>query len=153
ATDLADLLVERGMPFRRAHAVVGGLVRHCLTTGTALRELDAGTLRRYSPLLSPALLRSLTPGRWVAPRALSGGSARRQGRRRRAAAAREDGPWGASARSSWPRASASRAAGRLRRWPPSWCVPSPRATSPPARPPKASGSPGAARSTTAAASA
>ena len=44
ATDLADLLVERGVPFRRAHAVVGGLVRHCLSTGTGLRDLDAAVL-------------------------------------------------------------------------------------------------------------
>ena len=51
ATDVADLLVERGVPFRRAHEIVGGLVRHCLATGTALRDLDAATLRRHSPLL------------------------------------------------------------------------------------------------------
>src|SRR6185436_20294252 len=53
ATDAADLLVECGVPFRRAHAVVGGLVRHCLTTETAFRDLNAATLRRYSSHLTP----------------------------------------------------------------------------------------------------
>src|SRR5262249_39144312 len=52
ATDLADALVEKGLPFREAHAVVGGLVRHCLATRTDLRALDARTLRAHSPLLT-----------------------------------------------------------------------------------------------------
>src|SRR4029450_12534986 len=55
ATDIADLLVERGLPFRRAHEVVGRLVRHCVATGQALRDVDAATLHRFSPLLVPAM--------------------------------------------------------------------------------------------------
>ena len=39
ATDLAELLVERGMPFREAHAVVGGLVRESIASGRALADL------------------------------------------------------------------------------------------------------------------
>jgi len=90
ATDLADLLVERGVPFRRAHEIVGGLVRHCLATGTALRDLDATALRRHSPHLSPALVRRLTPERSVARRRVLGGTAPREVRRQLARAARED---------------------------------------------------------------
>ena len=41
ATDLADLLVSKGMPFREAHGVVGGLVRESLEGGRSLSELDA----------------------------------------------------------------------------------------------------------------
>jgi argininosuccinate lyase len=41
ATDLAELLVERGMPFREAHAVVGGLVRDSLQRHVPLAELVA----------------------------------------------------------------------------------------------------------------
>ena len=51
ATDVADLLVERGVPFRHAHEIVGGLVRHCLATGTALprsRRRHAAPPRRRS---------------------------------------------------------------------------------------------------------
>src|SRR5207244_12792662 len=61
STDLADLLVERGVPFRRAHEIVGALVRHCIATGTGLRDLDPAVLRRHSPQLTPALVAGLTP--------------------------------------------------------------------------------------------
>jgi argininosuccinate lyase len=74
ATDLADALVERGMPFRRAHAIVGGLVRQCLRTGRGLRDLDAATLARQSPLLTPAMLRRLTPAHSLARRRVTGGT-------------------------------------------------------------------------------
>jgi len=89
ATDVADLLVERGLPFRRAHAITGALVRHCLATGTGLRELDAEVLRRHSPLLTPALVRQLTPARSVARRRVLGGTAPREVRRQLARASRE----------------------------------------------------------------
>ena len=42
ATDIADLLVRKGMPFREAHGVVGGLVREALEQGKALSELTPG---------------------------------------------------------------------------------------------------------------
>jgi argininosuccinate lyase len=91
ATDLADLLVERHrMPFRQAHEVVGRLVRHCLASGTGLRDVDAATLRRISPRLEPALVRSLTPERSVARRTVVGGTAPATVRRALARAARED---------------------------------------------------------------
>ena len=47
ATDIADLLVRRGLPFREAHGVVGGLVRHAL-------ERRASRSRRSLPRSSPA---------------------------------------------------------------------------------------------------
>ncbi len=60
ATDVADLLVRRGMPFRQAHGVVAGLVRRAVEEGKTLSELDPEELRRHSPLLDDefyALLR------------------------------------------------------------------------------------------------
>ncbi|MFN8544997.1 MAG: argininosuccinate lyase [Candidatus Binatia bacterium] len=89
ATDVADQLVESGIPFRRAHEIVGGLVRHCLATGAGLRDLDAATLRRHSTLLTPALMRGLTPARSVARRRVIGGTAPREVQRQLARAARE----------------------------------------------------------------
>jgi argininosuccinate lyase len=91
ATDLADVLVERGVPFRRAHEIVGGLVRHCLATGTGLRDLDASVLRRHSRLLTPAVVRRLTPARSVGRRRVVGGTAPREVARQLARAARKDG--------------------------------------------------------------
>jgi argininosuccinate lyase len=90
ATDVADLLVEeQGVPFRKAHEIVGRLVRHCLATDTSLRDVDARTLRRLSPRLTPALLARLTPARSVARRAVAGGTAPSAVRRALRRAARE----------------------------------------------------------------
>ena len=51
ATEVADLLVRRGMPFREAHGVVGDVVREALERGLALSELDREALARHSELL------------------------------------------------------------------------------------------------------
>lgn len=49
ATDLADLLVERGMPFREAHAVVGRIVSYCLERGRDLTDLTLKELQAAAP--------------------------------------------------------------------------------------------------------
>jgi argininosuccinate lyase len=51
ATDVADLLVRRGLPFREAHGVVAGLVRAALEQGKALSELTVQELAAHSELL------------------------------------------------------------------------------------------------------
>ncbi|HEY6396871.1 MAG TPA: argininosuccinate lyase, partial [Solirubrobacteraceae bacterium] len=51
ATDVADLLVRRGLAFRQAHGVVGGLVRAALDQGKQLSDLSASELAAASPLL------------------------------------------------------------------------------------------------------
>jgi argininosuccinate lyase len=52
ATDVADLLVRLGLPFREAHGVVAGLVRTGLDTGRALSQLTAEELASHSELLA-----------------------------------------------------------------------------------------------------
>ena len=89
ATDLADYLVEAGVPFRSAHARVGSLVRHCIATHTGLRDLDAATLRRLAPRLPVELVRSLTPMRSLARRRVLGGTAPAEVRRQITQANRE----------------------------------------------------------------
>src|SRR5258708_25660848 len=51
ATDIADLLVKLGMPFREAHGVVAGLVRKAVDAGKPLSELSAEELVQESQLL------------------------------------------------------------------------------------------------------
>jgi argininosuccinate lyase len=75
ATDLADALVERGVPFREAHGIVGRLVALCRERGCALRDVGAAELRRISPALDPALLRRLGPETSVRRRRAVGGTA------------------------------------------------------------------------------
>jgi argininosuccinate lyase len=51
ATEVADMLVRRGMPFRKAHGIVGGLVRHALDDEKRLSELTPEELASFSDLL------------------------------------------------------------------------------------------------------
>ena len=50
ATDLADYLVSKGMPFREAHGVVGRVVALCVARGCTLEALTLEDLREFSPL-------------------------------------------------------------------------------------------------------
>ncbi len=76
ATDLAECLVrEAGVPFRRAHEIVGAFVRHAEAKGVPLRDVPASELSAIAPELTPATLRSLDPAQAVAARTLPGGPA------------------------------------------------------------------------------
>jgi argininosuccinate lyase len=69
ATDLAEWLVVRGVPFRDAHAVVGGLVRRCLAGEGSLRDLAAA-----DPALGPDAAALVRPGVGVRRRTTPGGA-------------------------------------------------------------------------------
>ncbi|MGH2925825.1 MAG: argininosuccinate lyase [Solirubrobacterales bacterium] len=75
ATDIADLLVAKGMPFREAHGVVGGLVRESLEHGRALSEISPEDLRRHSELLGDDYYEVLASGRWLESKSSAGGTA------------------------------------------------------------------------------
>jgi argininosuccinate lyase len=75
ATDVADLLVRRGVPFREAHEIVGGLVREALDRGKALSELDAKELRRFSEQLDEEYYEVLREGSWLESKQIEGGTA------------------------------------------------------------------------------
>ena len=51
ATDLAEHLVERGVPFREAHGIVGGVVKRAVESGQRLSELSRATLMGIHPAL------------------------------------------------------------------------------------------------------
>jgi argininosuccinate lyase len=73
-TDLADHLVHRGLPFRQAHGVIGGLVRWCLAEGRRLEDLSLDDLRQFSPLFEAEAV-GLTASQAVGARDLPGGPA------------------------------------------------------------------------------
>jgi argininosuccinate lyase len=75
ATDLADYLVTRGVPFREAHGVVARLVRQCETTDRTLEQLSLDELRRASPAFDTDAFAALDIERSVARRAVAGGTA------------------------------------------------------------------------------
>jgi argininosuccinate lyase len=75
ATDLADYLVRKGVPFRQAHALVGGIVRFCEAEGKSLEGLGLVELRRFSPLFDDDAKDALTVEASLRARALTGGTA------------------------------------------------------------------------------
>ncbi len=74
ATDIADLLVGRGMPFREAHGVVAGLVRRAVEAGKQLSELTLSELAEQSPLLDEAYYGVLADGAWLESKVSEGGT-------------------------------------------------------------------------------
>jgi len=74
ATDVADLLVRRGLPFREAHGVVAGLVRSALEQGKLLSELSLDELTAQSALLDGEFYRLLTDGAWLETKVSEGGT-------------------------------------------------------------------------------
>ena len=74
ATDVADLLVRRGLPFREAHGVVAGLVRSALEQGKLLSDLGPDELAAQSPLLDDEFYRLLQDGAWLETKVSEGGT-------------------------------------------------------------------------------
>src|SRR3954468_11509409 len=75
ATDVADLLVKGGMPFRQAHGVVAGLVRHSLERGVALSDLSKDELRELAPSLDASYYDVLAQSSWLESKISAGGTA------------------------------------------------------------------------------
>ncbi len=76
STDIADLLVERGVPFRQAHGTVARIVRWCEQRGGDLRVLTAEAAAEFHPALADALDGLLDPQASVERRTSRGGTAR-----------------------------------------------------------------------------
>ncbi len=74
ATDVADLLVRRGVPFREAHGIVGGLVRTALDQGKALSELTPDELAERSELLDDEFYAVLRNRAWLEGKVSRGGT-------------------------------------------------------------------------------
>jgi argininosuccinate lyase len=75
ATDLAELLVRRGHPFREAHEVVGHLVVWCQVHDCELADVSDDDLAKISPLLTPDVREVLTVSGALAARSMRGGTA------------------------------------------------------------------------------
>jgi len=75
ATDCADYLVKKGVPFRDAHKVVGELVAHCLTEKKALLDLSLEELKAFHPAFEPDAFEAIAIETCVALRDIPGGPA------------------------------------------------------------------------------
>lgn len=77
ATDVADYLVRKGMPFRTAHGVAAQAVRLCIARGLgAIEELPVADLQALSPLFEADIYAQITPRACVEARSVTGGPAK-----------------------------------------------------------------------------
>ncbi len=74
ATEVADLLVRRGVPFREAHGIVGGLVRDAVEQGKSLSELSQDELSARSEHLDESFYEVLERSSWLESKRIEGGT-------------------------------------------------------------------------------
>ena len=74
ATDVADYLVGKGVPFREAYQLVGGLVKGCLQEGVLLRDLPLERWQQLHPAFDADIHEAIHPRQVVAARRSEGGT-------------------------------------------------------------------------------
>ena len=74
ATDVADYLVARGVPFREAYQMVGAIVKRCLQDGVLLLDLSLEQWKSFHPAFEADLFEALAPRQVVAARVSEGGT-------------------------------------------------------------------------------
>ncbi len=75
ATDVADYLVSKGIPFRDAYQLVGRVVKSCITNGILLRDLSLDQWKGFESCIEEDLFQRLVPKEVVAARISEGGTA------------------------------------------------------------------------------
>jgi argininosuccinate lyase len=85
ATDIAEYLVKKGVPFRKAHKITGKIVLYCIKEKKQLRELSINELKKFSPLIKKDIYSHIEAENSVKAKTSRGGTApdevRRQIRR------------------------------------------------------------------------
>ncbi len=75
ATDLADYLVKKGLPFRETHAISGKLVHYCIENGISLLDVSLDKLKEFSPVFEEDVYDAISLKTCVEGRSLIGGPA------------------------------------------------------------------------------
>ena len=75
ATDVADYLVSKGLPFREAYQIVGRLVKVCISESILLKDLSLEKWRKLHPAFDEDIFKKLNPQQVVAARMSEGGTA------------------------------------------------------------------------------
>jgi argininosuccinate lyase len=74
ATELADYLARKGMPFRAAHETVGRIVKHAIERDAELNDLSLDELRSFSSLIEQDVFDSLSLAQTLATKSQTGGT-------------------------------------------------------------------------------
>ncbi|HUR38366.1 MAG TPA: argininosuccinate lyase, partial [Planctomycetota bacterium] len=75
ATDLAEYLAKRGMPFREAHGTIARLMKHCAEKDLSPAKMELAELRKHSEKFEKDVFDLLTPRASVESRTSPGGTA------------------------------------------------------------------------------
>jgi len=75
ATDLADYLVKKGIPFRTAHEIIGKMVLYCIKSGKAIEELSMDEFREFSDKIGQDVYSEISLEKCVSGRKVHGGPA------------------------------------------------------------------------------
>jgi len=78
ATDLAEYLVKKGMPFRKAHGITGKIVKYCLEKKKTLGDLDLGEFKRFSKMIEKDVLNYITIDASISKKGIYGGTAKKR---------------------------------------------------------------------------
>ncbi|HHY90336.1 MAG TPA: argininosuccinate lyase, partial [Clostridiales bacterium] len=81
ATDVADYLVKKGLPFRSAHEAVGKMVRYCVENQKAVEDLTLEELRRFSDAFEEDILEKVQIENCIASKVSYGSTAPQSVRR------------------------------------------------------------------------
>ena len=73
ATDAADWLVKKGVPFRDAHAILGHLVLYCINNDKGLEDLTLDEFRAISPVFDESVYEAISVEKCVEARSIRGG--------------------------------------------------------------------------------
>jgi argininosuccinate lyase len=77
ATELADYLVTKGLPFRNAHEITGKVVRFAIGKGKGMEELDLSELQRFSKLIDQDVFKALAVESCISRRDSYGGTSKK----------------------------------------------------------------------------
>jgi len=78
ATDLAEYLVKKGVPFRQSHEIIGRLVGYCITRKKELQSLSLDELKKFDPAFEKDAMTVIDPVKSVDSRNVIGGTSRKQ---------------------------------------------------------------------------
>jgi argininosuccinate lyase len=75
ATDMADYLVKKGIPFRSAHEIIGKMVLYCIQNNKAIEQLTIDEFRTFAPVIEPDVYNEISLEKCIVGRSLPGGPA------------------------------------------------------------------------------
>ncbi len=78
ATDLADYLARKGVPFRKSHEIVGSIVRYCETDGIDFFSITLDQLRKFSDVFEKDALNAINPASSTDRKTSAGGTSKKE---------------------------------------------------------------------------